>query len=158
MDVHLILEHLNIFLKMSHLIMGCFMHVDESRLCSQVVSVSAVQRLSAEDPSGHKPFRTRNGYREGQHRLQLRHARGLRHVSPQGTYPRLRTCFRSLKWHVSHGLVPFSGGSCGALRHQGFGRHIRVRRDRCKDPERCAGPIRGQRVRVTRGDRHFHLQ
>lgn len=64
----------------------------------------------------------------------------------------------SLKWHVSHGLVPFSGGSCGSLRHQGFGRHICVRRDWRKDPERRAGPIRGQRVWVTRGDWHFHLQ
>lgn len=63
------------------------MDVAESRLCLQVVSVSAVQRLSEEDPSGHEPFRARNGYREGQHRLQLRHARGLGHVSPQGTYP-----------------------------------------------------------------------
>lgn len=67
-------------------------------------------------------------------------------------------CSRSPRTRVSHSLVSFSGGSCWALWHQGFGRHIRVRWNRCQNPERRAGPIWGQRGRVTRGDRHFHLQ
>ncbi len=144
---------------MSHLIMGCCMHVAESRLCSQVVSVSAVQRLSAEDPSGHKPFRTRNGYREGQHRLQLRHARGLRHVSPQGTYPRLCKCFQiSEVARLSRSRPVLRWLVRGASAPRVWPSHSCQTRPMPKILNDVQDRFEVKRVRVARGDRHFHLQ
>ena len=47
------------------------------------MQVPAVQGLPEEDSGGHQPVRPRDGHREGQHRLQLRHAGGHRHLPPQ---------------------------------------------------------------------------
>lgn len=50
---------------------------------SQVIPVPAVQRLPAANPGCNQPVWPRHGHRAGQHRFQLRHARGFWHVPPQ---------------------------------------------------------------------------
>ena len=47
----------------------------------QIVSLPAVQGLPEAHSGGDESLWSRHGYRTGQHRLQLRHARRLRHLS-----------------------------------------------------------------------------
>ncbi|KAM4887285.1 ATP-dependent RNA helicase DDX39A isoform 1-T2 [Thomomys bottae] len=49
------------------------------------------------------------------------------------------------------------GGPRGPLRHQRPCGHLRVGRKRRQDPQRCAGPLRGERGRAARRDRHLHI-
>merc|ERR1712107_923028 len=49
----------------------------------ETVKIPAVQGLPEEDPGGHQPVWSWHGHRESQHRLQLRHARGYRHLPAQ---------------------------------------------------------------------------
>ena len=51
-------------------------------VCAQPEPLPAVQGLSEADPRRNESFWPRNGYRTRQHRLQLRHARRLGHISP----------------------------------------------------------------------------
>nr|XP_051691800.1 ATP-dependent RNA helicase DDX39A [Oryctolagus cuniculus] len=50
-------------------------------MAQEPLPLPAVQGLPAAGPGGHQSVRARHGHRARQHRLQLRHARGLRHVS-----------------------------------------------------------------------------
>ena len=50
---------------------------------TQLYQVPAVQGLPEEDSGRHKPVWPWNGHRARQHRLQLRHARGHRHLPAQ---------------------------------------------------------------------------